>query len=182
MLRIEPFQPADLPVVAAFVEAIQEHERLGVPELKPGSEIGLGYAEMLVRTVAARNGIIVLAKVGERAIGFACAWIDEDDDPLLREDARSHAFVSDIFVDAEWRRKGVGRLLLEAMESEMHERGCRRIRICAKAANLAALKCYEAAGYRPYEVTLCKSIARAGGAIEGARIGVIADDRDRADR
>jgi GNAT superfamily N-acetyltransferase len=44
----------------------------------------------------------------------------------LRDNARHHAYVSDIFVTDNWRRKGVARALLQAIENKMHERGCRR--------------------------------------------------------
>jgi ribosomal protein S18 acetylase RimI-like enzyme len=158
MYRIEPFQRADLPSIVAFVEAIQEFERIDVPELKPGTEIGASYAQALLRSVAQQDGVILLAKDGKQAVGFVCAWIDQDDDPLLREDARRHAYVSDIFVGEAWRRRGLARTLLLAIEAEMGRRGCRRIRVCAKAANLAAVNCYRAAGYRPYEITYAKRI------------------------
>ena len=46
MYRIEPFQRADLPIVAAFVCAIQEHERIATPELRPGSEIASSYTSI----------------------------------------------------------------------------------------------------------------------------------------
>jgi ribosomal protein S18 acetylase RimI-like enzyme len=74
------------------------------------------------------------------------------------EDARRHAYVSDIFVGEAWRRRGVGRTLLTAIEAEMRRRGCRRIRICSKAANLAAVSCHQSAGYRPYEIIYAKAI------------------------
>lgn len=157
-VEIEPFRPSDLPRIVSFVEAIQEHERAGVPELKPGSEIGPAYAERLVRTVSARNGLILVARAAEEPVGFTCAWIEHDDDPLLREDARSHAYVSDIFVVEAWRRRGVGRQLLDAIETDMRRRGCRRFRIGSKAGNLAGLSFYEAAGYQQYEITFTKSI------------------------
>ena len=157
-VEIDPFRPSDLPWIVSFVEAIQEHERAGVPELKPGSEIGSAYAERLVRTVAARNGVILVARAGTEQLGFTCAWLEHDDDPLLREDARSHAYVSDIFVVEAARRQGVAGRLLAAVEAEMRARGCRRIRINAKAGNTAGLRFYEALGYRPYEVTFTKAI------------------------
>ena len=95
---------------------------------------------------------------GKEPIGFACAWVDEDHDMLLDERFRRHARVSDVFVVAPWRRRGIGRLLLRAIEDDMRRRGCRQMRIMAKAGNLAAMKCYEAAGLRPYELTLWKAI------------------------
>lgn len=159
-LVIAPFQQTDFEVIRGFVESIQEYERAKVQELKSGAEIGAEYTEKLVDAISDqhRQGIILIAKMDNNAIGFACAWIDEDDDQLLRDDARRHAYVSDVFVADAWRRKGVARLLLQAIETEMRQRGCERIRICTKASNLSALKCYEATGYRPYEVILSKAL------------------------
>jgi ribosomal protein S18 acetylase RimI-like enzyme len=158
MLTIDAFGQSDLAAVISFVQQIQEHEGIHVSDLRAGTEIGLDYALLLVRTVAAQNGCIVMARTGTDTIGFACAWLEEDDDLLLCEDARSYAYVSDVFVDAIWRRQGVGLRLLQAVEAEMRSRGCRRIRICSKAANRAAIQCYDKAGYRPYEVILAKPL------------------------
>jgi ribosomal protein S18 acetylase RimI-like enzyme len=156
MFRIEAFRPADFTAVVGFVEAIQEHERIHVPDLKPGREIGTPYAELLLQSVAERNGCMLIARTETRAIGFACAWVEEDDDPLVCNAARAHAYISDIFVDHDWRRRGVASLLLGAVETAMRERGCSRIRVCSKAANQLAISCYEMRGYRPYEIIFSK--------------------------
>jgi len=158
MVRIDPFQPADFAAVVAFVEAIQEHERIHVPDLKLGSEIGKSYANLLLRSVAERNGCMMMARAEIDAIGFACAWVQEDEDPLVRDGARIHAYISDIFVDRDWRRQGVASLLLDAVETAMRERGCTRIRVCSKAANQLAIACYETHGYRPYEIIFSKQL------------------------
>ena len=65
------------------MESIQEHERVHVQELKPGEEIGFAYAESLVKAIADKNGVILVAKTDGIAIGFVCAYIDVDHDPLL---------------------------------------------------------------------------------------------------
>jgi GNAT superfamily N-acetyltransferase len=158
-ITIEPFQPDDLATVVAFVAAIQEIERVLVPELKTGAEIADEYTQRIMGNVAAHDGVMLMAKRDGRTIGFACAWPDGDDDPLLRDDAHAHALVSDIYVDDDHRRTGIARRLLAAVEARMLEKGCRRLCICAKAANLAAVRCYEASGFRPYEVIFWKPIA-----------------------
>jgi ribosomal protein S18 acetylase RimI-like enzyme len=157
---IDSFQASDFEVIRGFIESIQEYERAQVPELKSGAEIGTDYTKMLIDAIADRHrqGLILIAKKDNNAVGFVCAWTDEDDDPLLRDDARRHAYVSDIFVDDACRRQGVAQLLLQAIETEMRQRGCERIRICTKATNLSALKCHEANGYRPYEIILSKPL------------------------
>jgi ribosomal protein S18 acetylase RimI-like enzyme len=158
MIRIEAFQTSDFAAVVGFVEAIQEHEREQVPELKPGPEIGKQYAEMLMRAVAEHNGCVIMARADAGAVGFVCAWIARDDDPLIRDDARLHAYVSDIFVDQNWRRQGIASLLMDELEANMRSRGCSRIRVCAKAANQLAVACYTARGYQPYEIIFTKRL------------------------
>jgi ribosomal protein S18 acetylase RimI-like enzyme len=158
MLTIDTFQRSDLGTLIRFVEAIQEHERIEVPDLKSGSEIGSDYAQLLIRTAAERNGGIRMARAGTEIVGFGCAWIEDDDDPLLQDDARTYAYVSDIFVEVAWRRQGVALQLLDALEVEMRSRGCHRIRICSKAANHLALECYKKAGYQPYEIVFAKRL------------------------
>ena len=157
--EIEAFAPADRPLIARFVGAIQEHERALIPELRPGSEVAASYAGMIVENAAKRDGVILLAKAAGEAVGFVCAWVDIDDDPLVSEEARRHGYVSDLYVVPEWRRRGVARDLLQAIEARMRGRGCRRLRINGKAGNAAALACYEAIGYRAYEVTFVKTLA-----------------------
>jgi ribosomal protein S18 acetylase RimI-like enzyme len=158
MVQIEPYRPEHRRDIVSFVAAIQETERALVPQLKPAADIAAQYAEWLLRMTSQHDGTTVMAYDGNEPIGFACAWVDEDDDMLLDEQFRRHARVSDVFVAEPWRRRGIGRLLLRAIEDEMSRRGCRQMRIMAKADNLAALRCYEAAGFCSYEVTLWKAI------------------------
>src|SRR6266436_4185371 len=98
MIRIDAFQPSDFTAVVAFVEAIQEHERQQLLELKPGPEIGKQYAEMLMRAVAERNGCIIMARAEAGAVGFACAWTAGEEYPLFRDDERIPLYVPNIFV------------------------------------------------------------------------------------
>jgi len=81
-----------------------------------------------------------------------------DGDLCLEEEARRYALVSDIYVIEAARRQGIAHRLLAEFEAAMRQRGCVRLRLCAKATNLGAVACYEAAGYRAYEVILSKRI------------------------
>ena len=121
-IRIEPYRPQHFAAVVAFVEALQDYERADVPELKPGTEIGQSYADLLMRTVAQRNGVMLMATAAEQTVGFVCVWIDEEDDMLLRNEQRQHALVSDIFVSEAWRRRGVARCLCRAVSRQSRRR------------------------------------------------------------
>jgi ribosomal protein S18 acetylase RimI-like enzyme len=155
---MEPYGPQDRPVIEAFVAAIQDHERLLVPELRPGTEIAADYAARIVAQIEQRDGVLVLAKEGAESVGFACAWMDEDDDPLLAAAHRPHALISDLYVRPEWRRRGIGRALLDEIEQIMRRRGVRKLCITAKAANIEAVRSYEAAQFRAYEIDFWKEL------------------------
>jgi ribosomal protein S18 acetylase RimI-like enzyme len=146
-IRIEPYRPGDRAHVAACVEGIQEHERQFYPELRPASELK-AYARWMLRKAAERNGVVLMARAGDRTIGFICGWIREDDKLLVKPEALSHAYVSDLFVAADWRRHGVAHMLLARFEAEMAARGCRRVQIGSRGANAGALRCYEDFGFR----------------------------------
>ena len=155
---IEPFTPRDFASLVGFVAAIQEHERATVPNLKTGSEIGVDYARFLKETVAKQNGVLLFAKEKGEALGFICAWVEIDDDPLVQDQAREHAYVSDVFIVSARRRKGIARALVAAAEAALHAKGCRRMRICSKASNLPAVKLYESCGFRPYEIIFSREL------------------------
>ncbi len=158
-VRIEPYRISDRPTVKSFVEAIQAFEARSVTGLRAAHEIGEPYTRQILRMVETNRGTILLAREGSKSVGFVCAWINSDQDMLLSEKMREFAYVSDVFVRPAWRRKGVGRQLLKAVEAEMKDKGCARIRICSKAANSVALGAYAKAGYKPYEVTLTKRLS-----------------------
>lgn len=159
MVQIVPYQPADRDTLIAFVEAIQEHERIDVPDLKPGPNISASYAELILLQVSVRDGCILLAQEEGRAIGFVCAWIDRDDDPLLEDGVREHAYISDVYVEDARRRMGIASALLTAIEVQMRGRGCEHMRICSKAANTVAIECYRKSGYIPYEIIFSKKLS-----------------------
>jgi ribosomal protein S18 acetylase RimI-like enzyme len=158
MLEIVLFQPGDMDVLIRFVSAIQEHERLYVPELKSGDEIGRDYAQLLLKKVSRQNGLILMAHKAKSIIGFISGWIGRDDDPLLQEKYSDHAYVSDIFVSEAHRGQGVAQELLKTLEEEMAKRGCKRIRVCSKASNAHAVGLYRNSDYQPYEIIFSKTI------------------------
>ncbi len=50
-------------------------------------------------------------------------------------------------VDPKYRRKGYGRLMMEAVEQLIKEKGCLRINLQVRAANKDVIEFYQAIGY-----------------------------------
>lgn len=153
------YRDADLPILIGFAAAIQDHERASDDRLHPGHVIARAYTIWMTAEAKGRGGTILIARDGTTAVGFVCAWPAIDEDQLVRPKARAHGYVSDLYVEPAYRRQGLATTLLAAAEESMAAIGCTRLRICAKAANRAALHCYDSFGFTAYEVILEKPIS-----------------------
>ncbi len=156
-ITIEDYRPEHFQAIQSFVEIIQDTESGLVPGLKSGAEIKKWYAQDLIDSIESKQGVILVALAEAEAIGFVCAWV-ENDDKLVLDSVRKCAYISDVCVSSNWRGHGVARQLLDAIEKAMQKLGCQRIRLCAKRGNLAAIKCYEGQGYQTYETVLSKRL------------------------
>ncbi len=67
-------------------------------------------------------------------------------------------YVFDIFVEEEFRGKGVGKLLLEKAEDYCRRKGHSRIALSVSATNDSAIKLYSRTGYKPERITMAKEI------------------------
>jgi len=61
----------------------------------------------------------------------------------------SAALIEDIVVDAQWRRNGIGRRIIDALEQWGIERGVTRMQLLADRTNFAALDFYDRIGWLP---------------------------------
>jgi [ribosomal protein S18]-alanine N-acetyltransferase len=98
---------------------------------------------------------------GEEALRGELAGVPETRVVLVAEDAgeiagyaallavASTADVARIAVRPELRRRGLGRLLLDAMVGKARERGCTEALLEVSEANQAAVAMYEGAGFVP---------------------------------
>lgn len=71
---------------------------------------------------------------------------------------KRHGFIYDIFVEKEFRGKGVGRALLEKAESFCREKGYSRILLMVSVNNKAAAKLYDKMGFKMEQVYRGKAL------------------------
>jgi len=104
---------------------------------------GISYSKTTLRyflTLASAD--CVVAEEGRRIVGFI---VSEENPPL--------AHIISLDVDAKHRRRGVGTMLLERLESNLAARGVRSILLETAIDNEAAVAFWKAHGYR-IEATL----------------------------
>lgn len=78
----------------------------------------------------------LVAKVGDRIVGFCGCW-----------DVIDEVHVTNIAVDPEFRRHGIGRSLMENMLADAKSRGMRCSTLEVRSGNLGAIALYEQLGY-----------------------------------
>ena len=84
-------------------------------------------------------------------IGFVWAY-----EHPFREEIR--VYVNEIHVDEPYRNRGVGKLLLQAVERMAKERGIRALYIHAEGNNDGAIRLYQNEGYKVERVQLRKAL------------------------
>lgn len=94
----------------------------------------------------AEDAEILVALVDGAVAGFAMLdWIDRPGSPYNLP--RRFCHVAEIGVDAEYRRRGVGRALVEGIRAACRERGFSRVELDVWAFNDSAYEFYESAGF-----------------------------------
>lgn len=132
---VEAMQPADVPTVAAIEHAIFT---------MPWSSSAYGYelrANPLSHYVVARKRSIKPGRDSQgldpSIVGYGGFWMMLDE-----------AHICTLGVHPDWRRRGVGELLLSSMIEQAASLGANVVTLEVRVSNLAAQRLYEKYGFR----------------------------------
>ena len=126
-IAIRPATEGDRPTILAFLTALSDYELPLYDGLRDGADCAEEYFETTRRAAENNNELLLIAEQGGRPTGFIWFHEDIDDDVLLREDARRHGCITDLFVLPEYRGQGIARALMAAVEQ--HCRAPERIMV-----------------------------------------------------
>lgn len=140
-----------------FIE-LQEFERKVEPLRKSGESIAASYVSSLCQRLTHKGGgRLFVAENEAQIVGFACAFARESLDHELNEMVQV-AYLTDLVVLPEVRAHGIGKLLLEAVETFAKSEGAAAMTLHVLAANELARSFYSSNGYAEYELTLLKRL------------------------
>jgi GNAT superfamily N-acetyltransferase len=144
-MSVRSLQPSDVDAAVAFRIAMwNEHH----PEARADAamvDATRKYLEDGLRTPDRLRGFI--AEEDGRAVGFALVVIQEHPPRITGRELRG--YVTSVFVDANHRRRGHGRKLMDAIGAYAQRAGLRRLMLRTSTAGRAL---YTQAGYQFLEV------------------------------
>jgi ribosomal protein S18 acetylase RimI-like enzyme len=135
MEKIRSFRPAD-------VESIVGFKKMSVGKNFPES----GFDEGVFRTVllgAARKNpdCIRVLEADGKAVGYV--WLK-----VMRTSVGTFGRVQHVFVEDKFRKRGLGKKLMESAEEYLRSRGIKKMKLSVTATNETALSFYEELGYK----------------------------------
>jgi ribosomal protein S18 acetylase RimI-like enzyme len=145
-IEIKKAKRRDLPKIAKLAgELVRQHfvfdsqRFMFIPNPEKGYEWWFG------KELANEKALILCAWQGKRLVGYAYARLEPKDWNSLLD---AHGALHDVLVSETARGKGIGRRLVERVQSELRERGAPRLVLHTAVRNIAAQKLFAAVGFR----------------------------------
>ena len=156
-MKIRPFESADAEEVGRCIGQLADFERRIDRRVLPADAVAGWYLDDLLSDCAEHSGTIFIAEVEGSIAGFAVVLAkvpneDKDEEPY------DYAYISDLAVLDRFRKRGIGRALMERAEAFARERGARWLRVNVLARNEGARRLYEDRGFRDRLILLEKPL------------------------
>jgi len=153
---IRPFSETDISAVKELIVVLQNCEKTFDPHRLDGQEIAERYFTEIRTKSQQRQGKIFVAVTGTAVIGFACVWIEKDDETIT--DIPEWGYLSDVIVAENHRSKGVGTALVHTAEDFIKQSGLFYLKMEVVDKNTIAKKLYSSLGFKPHEITFLKKL------------------------
>lgn len=159
MIEIRPYSAADSGPLLDLARELQGFEAVLYERMKPVSDIGPWYLDLLKQYCQKDDGTILMAWESGRAIGYATIFTNVVEDGSREELPHSLAKVGDLVVTETARGRGIARKLLEECERLARIAGRDEIRISVLARNSHAHDVYWGAGFEDHHISMRKKLS-----------------------
>ena len=148
---------ADLPSIGRLgALLIAEHHDFDSRRfLAAGPTTATGYGSFLGTQLEHPDVAVLVADRDGHVIGYAYAAVEGYDYMSLRGPA---GLLHDVIVDPEHRRRGVGRLLLDAALAYLRSRGAPRVVLSTAVQNEAAQRLFASLGFRRTMIEMTREL------------------------
>ena len=154
---IRPATRADLPQIGRLGAMLvaEHHDFDGRRFLAPSNRTADNYASFLGSQLDEPKVVLLVADDGGHVIGYVYAGVEGYDYMSLRGPA---GVLYDIIVDPEHRRRGVGKLLLNAILASLKARGVTQVVLSTADGNATAQRLFASAGFRHTMIEMTREL------------------------
>ena len=149
--------PADRDAVVSLIRQLNVVEADLTGDRLRDHSAANAYHEELLERLAKRDGRVILAEEDGEVLA-AMGFVVQTDAAYMVESVREYAVVTDLVVDARFRGRGIGQMLLREAERLAREAGLKRLTIAALVANERAERTYREFGFEPYVTIMTKAL------------------------
>jgi ribosomal protein S18 acetylase RimI-like enzyme len=160
-LIIAPYTSEDREAVIEGNIDLQETERKLSEYCLPGIDIGELYLDHLLKLNREQSGVLLVAKIGGRVVGFISCRIEKDESVTTTDELNTHGYISDAWTHPEFRNQGIFKALNTAAEEYLAKLpGISIVKLNVLPKNTPAIIAYGRAGYRIGELTYVKKLKK----------------------
>lgn len=108
----------------------------------------------VLRNILSRKNIVLVAENEHGVIGVIQGYIIKNKYAYKRK----IAFIDKLVVDKNYRKNGIGKLLINEYSSFVKNKDCHFLKLNAFEQNIPAIKCYKNLGFEEYSIMYIKEI------------------------
>jgi len=143
---VRPATPTDVPAVLPMVTKICAlHESWDSAKYGFLPHPEQRYERWLKRLATGERSVFLVAEDEAQLVGFLVATV-ESEIPIYR--LQEFAFIHDLWVEPEYRQKGIAKEMVMQAVEHFHQMGVQQIRLDTAAINEAARRLFASCGFR----------------------------------
>lgn len=148
-VEVRKAREGDLKAVQDLNYQLFVHDSQFEPELNMDWPYREGE-EYFKRRIQGEDGVCLVAEMGDQIAGYLAGGIRGGEDWLkvLRSE------IENMFVLKEFRKAGVGRILVEEFKQWSQEKGAKRVVVNAFWGNIGSIEFYKKIGFESYDISL----------------------------
>lgn len=119
------------------------------------------YADQSIIDVQKMEGVLFVAELGGKIIGFIQGIVDRHQHDVLYKLSHKegdHGWVGELYVCPEFRGRGIAKKLMAKIEDHFRKQGCVGVRLFVMADNTVARKTYQKLGFDERDLELAKDL------------------------
>ncbi|MDA1206632.1 MAG: GNAT family N-acetyltransferase [Proteobacteria bacterium] len=152
---IDHFDPADRSRVDALMVYLQQLEHGLSSDRTTSLSDAHAHIDYLIDLADQPGGLFLVASANDLVVGFSVAVVDklEAGDQHLLSEYRQWLEITDLVVDPNYQRLGIGSALLEAVREHGRQLGLNRLKLDVLYDNHVARATYRSLGFKAQTVT-----------------------------